>query len=233
MRHARSARIVGIVGWLGVGLSPVVAAAPARACGNAVMHADGVVGHLVEADTLLAAGTTTDALRILRRVRATLDDADGSYAWDDGGRFSADREEIARIEVRVATLLAVAIVRRDGAVDRRSMRPLRRVRPPARESALRWAVTQLAAAAGADPLARARYAEAQSHLPDLEGEALATLTDLANRDLVPDAWGWRALATIRERRGETGPRDQALARCRTAAGAAAATVCPAVLLATR
>lgn len=65
-----------------------------------------------------------------------------------------------------------------------------------------------------DPVLMARYAEALALDDARRARSRELLEDLAKRDLMPDAFAYRALATLRHRDHDGAGRDKALARCR-------------------
>lgn len=65
-----------------------------------------------------------------------------------------------------------------------------------------------------DPYTIARMAEAQTAgKKDLDA-AMAALTDLEKRDVMPDAEGWATLARLHDMKADAASRDRALARCK-------------------
>jgi len=79
---------------------------------------------------------------------------------------------------------------------------------------------------GNDPVLAATLAEGMSLLAGQERGALAILSDLEARDLIPDAWGYAALARLRLRHTDAAGAARAVARCRAVARDAA--ICPAI-----
>jgi hypothetical protein len=116
------------------------------------------------------------------------------------------------LETRAARILALALVRSDGA--------LANVTGFSAESErainLEWSVAVLRLVSGArtnDPVAQADLGEALSALSKYETEALGVLADLADRDLVGSAHAYAALARLRAARGQSSASRAALGRC--------------------
>jgi hypothetical protein len=209
------------------GGSLVVPAAPALACHNAILlETSQVASRLRVAERQLEAGESVDAVRTLRFVSSVLRGRSWDYELD------ATPRQRTSLTQKLDRTVALAVVRRDGHVDRRRMRAAR-VDATARDENLRWAVERLDPGSDTDPVARARFAEALARVPARRAEASAILADLVARDLVPDAWRHRAVADLADRTGDAARRDEAIRRCERAAGTAARLVCPRLVVASR
>jgi hypothetical protein len=165
-------------------------------------------------------------------------------AWPCGNAVNLTKEQIAKIVARAERVLdedddpsdARRIVR--PLLDPRARRPgpltadgkpiepalLRRAKIVFATTSVRLGLERKAARATLEalakddpehPLLRARVAEAMSHGDDEDREAAReTLEDLAQRDLVPDARAWGALARLRHAAGKATEAEDARARCR-------------------
>ena len=135
----------------------------------------------------------------------------------------------APLRDRAQRVAAVASVRGRGQVDLNTPMakgPQRRnagvpAGLPPEEAArqLKWAVELLAQhhqAKADDPAGASLYGEGLA-VQGKTAEAGKILEDLATRDLVPDAFGWRALAQVRAATGNAAGRDAALEKCRAVA----------------
>lgn len=227
----------------------VGAHAPAHACINAVLYSgDEAVRGLTVADRHLAAGRANRAFIAAVRVLWQLEDAEGlrDFGYEEGVEPSAPMQErsrrrVAELSERAKRLLAIAAVRLDGATTFEpphapalnrlvavNRTVLRAPTDEQRQAGLRWALGVLEAARTAqadDPIATAHFAEALGALPERRAEGIRLLSDLAARDLVPDAWAYRALANMMNAAADPG-RDQAVQRCRDRAGRQARRICP-------
>ncbi len=195
------------------------APAPSRACLHVIeLSKDDAVAAVARAERLLNVGRPADAYRAARTGRRRLE-----RHVREVGRDASAQAAIARAR----TITAVAVVRLDGRTPV-SYRVARRHVVRGREQrSLSWAREQLRALAAERPgdlRAQVRYAEALARFDAHRDEARAILAPLAERDLMPDAHGYAALARI----SETGSPEHARAveRCRRMAADAAPMVCP-------
>jgi predicted Zn-dependent protease len=131
------------------------------------------------------------------------------------------------LRIRAERIAAVATVRLDGAVDLERAAPARSIEDARRQENLWWArgVLGRLARRSDDPELRALYAQALARFDSQRDEARQILEELARRDLMPDAWGYRTLAELRARAGESQARDEALARCTAMAGPLGRRIC--------
>jgi hypothetical protein len=114
-------------------------------------------------------------------------------------------------------VLALAFSRAEGAIK---VGQWRKETAQDRGSNVAWAVQALRALADArknDPAMKTDLAEVLARDPKTAVEASTILEELAAKDLVTSARGYRALAALRDARGEATGRDAALQRCRTMA----------------
>lgn len=201
----------------------------AAACENAVaVELSQVMRRLDHAERELHAGRTREALADARFVLSAT--SGRGYPYDLVLTSPAEEARARRLASHARNLQALAIVRRDGRIDRRRWVPTSRVTETERRAALDWALATLErAAASREPLARARFAEALARFEPRREEARAILTELAQRDVMPDAWGYRVLAELADRRGDTALRNDAISRCHARAGGDARVVCPSLL----
>jgi hypothetical protein len=206
------------------------AAAPrtAVACGNVItLTVNELARRVTAAEKLLTAGSTVGAVQTLRFALAI---ARGRAAREFGGyELEGDlrAQPAMRVRARAERLFALAVVRRDGVVDRPRMRASW-VPESVRVANLVWAEGALAAAMRERPDAPeaiAQHAEALERLPNRAAEAMNALRELDRRDLVPDGWAYAALARLSSARRDPATRDRALARCATLAGEHAQAVC--------
>jgi hypothetical protein len=191
-------------------LGAVLVPAPAGACGNAVaVTKRQAVRYVKKAEKSLAQGADDRALAY----------ATGALAFVHAkGRRTARGQ--AAIEAdplwdRARRIVATAHLRSGGEWEpfRQWVRPQRD--PAARQASVDAAAAELArqrAASGDDVHLTALHAEAMAAKGEKE-KARALLLDLVERDLMPDAWAWLALARL-----ESDPerRTEALMRCRKA-----------------
>jgi len=187
---------------------------PARACHNGIIYElDDDVRVIVRAEQLVAGGRDDRALRAASRAVARMRRA--------GGRAAQDHIR------RAQRVMAVAVVRVGGKVDLGRYRVVSWTSEPQRLSNLRWARDLLAGlrGGGGDPVLDARYAEALSRFDDQRDEALTILRGLATEDLMPDAWGYRALWDLERAGGDRTAAASALAECRARAGRLAGSIC--------
>ena len=191
--------------------------APARsvdACHNGVVYElDGDVRQVMTAERLLSGGRPDRALRTAHLAAERM----------RRNAPAAGRQVIRRAQ----QVMATAVVRLEGRVDltRRVAAP--RTADGQRVTNLRWARDLLGALRRGDdqPVLHARHAEALAHFTETRAEALATLRDLARRDLMPDAYGYRALARLEQLAGEPQASTRALSACEALAGSLRRQVC--------
>ncbi|MBX7196197.1 MAG: hypothetical protein K1X94_29340 [Sandaracinaceae bacterium] len=218
------APLVLALAWtLALGAAPP---APARACENAVfVELSQVMRRLDHAERQLHAGRTREALADARFVISAT--SGRGYPYDMDLSAPGDVARARRLAAHARNLQALAVVRRDGRIDRRRWVPTSRIPETVRQDNLSWALGVLEnAARSREPLASARYAEALARFEPRGDEALRILTELARTDVMPDAWGYRVLAELADRRGDTTTRNDAITRCRARAGDDVRVVCP-------
>lgn len=197
---------------LAVALSVVVCAADAAACHN------GVEIRVVPVTQLVAQASqalereqperaVTLAGRAIRRIRSQRRSTRNRLLMNRGKR-----------------ILAVATLRLDGAVDTERFAVARSMDATARREALRWALGILEYGFSEDrgPVSTAHYAEALARFESQRARARMLLRQLADADVMPDARGYRVLASLED---DAAAREVALAACRARAGRRAATLC--------
>jgi hypothetical protein len=214
---------------LALALAPFLVPLPASACENAIaVEISQVMRRLDHAERELHAGRTREALADARFVLSAT--SGRGYPYDLVLTSPADEARARRLAGHARNLQALAIVRRDGRIDRRRWVPTSRVAEADRRAGLDWALETLERAArSGEPLARARYAEALARFEPRREEARTILAELARADVMPDAWGFRVLAELADRRGDTATRDDAITRCHARAGGDARVVCPSLV----
>lgn len=144
------------------------------------------------------------------------------------GRRAEDPARHQRLRRRAMLVLASVTVRLDGNVERRRWRTPDGVSKEARTENLLWAIEQLEAVSGDDdPEITARIGEAYQHLANRQQDAIQLLEPLAQADLMPDVYGYAALARSYEAVGNEEGRDLAVSVCRRRASRVQQGICPA------
>lgn len=168
------------------------------ACENAVilLDADQTIARYAHVEELIDAGDERSAAIVLQSLQSAPD--------------PAREAEMRAARERVFTLVAI---RTGGWLD--PSVGYRRQRSSLARGALDRAIAALRQHDPQDPRTVAWLAEGLVQSAATRAEGAALLEDLATRDLMPDAWAWRALALGRTDRTA---RRQALARCREVAG---------------
>lgn len=212
-----------------VGVSMLVCAAvpsAVLACHNIIaITVDELARRVTHAEKRLTEGDSVGAVQVLRFA---LGISRGGVHGDYELAGDPQSNGVARVRVRGERLLAVAVVRRDGLVDRPRLRA-GWVPDGVRAANFVWAERVLAGARRDSPdapVAIARHAEALARIPSRGAEARTALDELDERDLVPDAWGYAVLARLADARHDIAARDRAVARCTTLGGARVGAVCP-------
>ena len=139
------------------------------------------------------------------------------------------RRYLARRAERIA---ALAIIRLDGRADLKRRRARRSAPRRTRRASLRWARNVLQnnySRRPSDPTTIAHFAEGASR----SMQALRLLRKLQRKDLMPDAWGYAALARLELIAGGGTAHAKALARCRHLAGRYQKRICSAPMPASR
>lgn len=132
-----------------------------------------------------------------------------------------------RLKRRAMLVLASVTIRLDGNVDRRRWRS-RDVSKSQRAQNLLWAIEQLESIAGEDdPEINARIGEAYQHLANRQQDAIRVLEPLAQADLMPDVYGYAALARAYRMVGNDEGRELAVSVCRRRASRVQQGICPA------
>lgn len=182
----------------------VALAAPAAACMNTVLAGREATQRLAEAEAALERGEHARVRTLLPRLVITFDDG--------GHRQRAVVLRAVSFMRADASLLAVQALLRDRLTeapdDPRLVAWLAETmtRSADRE---RWAARALKETKNVLAAPRSAADRAQ-----VRAEALAMLTPLEQRDLMPDGWAWVTLATLHAQRDDAAARDRALARCR-------------------
>jgi hypothetical protein len=175
------------------------APAPSEACVNEVeLSTDQRAELLARAESDLARGRLASALE---------------NATEAGRELRGQDDDEAGLVSRAERVRAIAVVRLDGPVDATHTRVRRSIDQETRRQNLAWAARVLGPR-NELPADRARYAEALSRIDARAEEAVQILEDLAARDLMPDAWAYRALAEARTRTGDPDGARAATGECR-------------------
>ncbi|MCB9548244.1 MAG: hypothetical protein H6706_20695 [Myxococcales bacterium] len=175
----------------------------ALACGNEVyLSKKTQEAAVAKAEAQLAAGDAASAVRGLMRA--------AHYPpMARRFEFAFSRRPLRLRAWRVA---AIAVVRTPGHQPfDHGLPDAAPVQPPRQLTWARGVLARELAARPDDPVVVALDAEARG------AAGTDALEDLARRDLMPDAWAWRALAAGRAHRGDAAGRDAALTRCRAVA----------------
>jgi len=207
------------------------APSPASACENATLvRISQLMRRLDHAESELHAGRTREALRDATWV---VNVSQGrAWGYELSTENPAEAARARRLAQHGRTLLALAVIRRDGRVDRRGWRPTSRIPEATRRANLDWALGILESAASRrEPLDRARYAEALARYPARRDEARTILAEHAASDTMADPWGYRVLPEPPDLHGELPARHAAITRCQQRAGADVRTVCPRIVTA--
>lgn len=234
----RTILALGIVSLVGLGFG--IGANGARACVNelvrlyllpeGIRRVEGVERLIARGDTRRAYVAAHDVLSAIDGAEAIdrrgelLDGSSWADEIEEGLPVPATRhpDRARELEARAALLHAILVIRLDGQISR-SGRPARHVHETVREEHLAGALAALEMARAAhadDPRVRAYHAEATAEAD--RATALATLRDLAARNLLGDPLSWVALASLET---EESARETALGRCRTIVAARATRVC--------
>ncbi|MEO1269115.1 MAG: hypothetical protein AAFX99_13520 [Myxococcota bacterium] len=192
--------------WVGVWVVAVMMAssATASACVNEMRHRlDRNVHLLSKSERLLDQGKHREALRLVM----------GSFPHAFGRSKSEPWAERARM------VAAVAVVRTRGRYAFRAGAGLVRSKR-AQDRNIARAVSMLGALRTRTPqstVLQARYAEGLALNPRHAQRARKLLEDLAQRDLLTDAYAYAALARLRADQGDEAQSQEAWERCRAMA----------------
>ena len=198
--------------WIAAALVSA-APGPAAACVNGVeLEVHENVSNTSRAERLVRDGHLRRGFRLAGRTLREV-----ARATSAEGR--AQRERLKRV-------LAIATVRLGGRVDRRRWRTPSEVSASARDENLRWALEVLAQMArrSDDPVVRTRHAEAFAALRRWRAAA-DILQPLAERDLMPDAYGYATLARAQHELGDADEASRAIRACRAVASYAERGIC--------
>ena len=216
-------------GLLALTLTHAARPASVHACENAVLvELSQVMRRLDHAESELHGGRTREALSDARWILAVTSGRAWGYELDLS--TPAEQARARRLATHARAVQALAIVRRDGRIDRRRWVPTSRITEAERRANLTWALGILETQSrSGEPLARARFAEALARFEPRRDEARTILGELARTDVMPDAWGYRVLAELSDRTGDTATRNDAITRCHARAGGDARVVCPSLV----
>ena len=156
-----------------------------------------------QAEQQLAKGNHKAAVKVARRRFRGFQAATGEA---DHGKALFNRAQRA---------IALATVRSDGALD--LGKGMRGRTSDSKALNLAWATSVLEIQAASDPdnlVLRTNYAEALTHHPGGEAQALEMLSEMANDDLMPTARGFVLLATVQQNLGDASGSDLSLQRCK-------------------
>lgn len=203
---------------LALGLAPSLTFAPggAAACFNEMeieLREESI--KTLRAERALRSGHLRRAFRLAGR---TLRDLERNPDASPG--------RVQHLGARLRRVVAVSTVRLGGAVDRRRWRTPGHVEEADRAASLEWAASTLRELARSrEPIDEARYAEALVRL-GRHAEAARILSRLAEDDVMPDAYGYAALATAQDALGRDGDRDRAGRACRAMTRREQRGICP-------
>ena len=192
------------------------------ACGNEVYFSvNRMTRTIVRAERALRQGRLTTAIRLSLSSLSTMDEGEpGNPDTHEPHTSKRIQKKAKRLYKRVKRVAAIAIVRRDGRVSLRYKTAVRRIKPKKRLRNLKFALMILKKELEAkpkDPLVQSRFAEALGRFPKRREEGRKILKGLAAKDLLPDAWAYRALAEMNHLAGDTAGRDAAISQCETRA----------------
>ena len=178
--------------------------APASACENEVEYeTNRRVKLLIQAEKDVDEGRFTLAAQAVANEFAAL------RTFSPGKRGLWDR---------AMRIMALALSRTSGAI--RAGMEWNGATPGERAAGVEWAVTTMRALGKLrkdDPGMQTDLAEVLARDSRYGAEALKILGELAAKDLITSARGYRALAALRDQAGDAAGRDAALQRCRTMA----------------
>jgi hypothetical protein len=177
-------------------LTPTVTVVvPALACGNSYRYElDPKTNMLVKAEEALQEGDYAAAWKLATS-------ATGAVGKTVEGKGAA--AGLASLRARTLRVTAIAAIRTQGKASK-SANP---------EALVSWAVDQLRVLLereAGNPYLRARLAEGLALKAETTEEALATLKELADTDMMPDAHAWRLYAQLTKVDKE---RERALEQC--------------------
>lgn len=196
-------RTVIVVSLLSV---PVVGAfsAPAAACENEIRRsADELRPLVARAEKALNEGKPALAAVGVLQVFPNL---------------RSGRVGVGPLQDKAIRIMALAIARTNGAVN--AGKGFVGNNDLNKQKNMNWAVEvmrKLSASRKKAPAIQTDLAEVLAKNPSHKDEALKILNELASKDLVTSAHGYRTLAVLREAAGDTAGRDTALVRCKAMA----------------
>jgi hypothetical protein len=173
-----------------VALSP----RPAAACGNVIHQEDIIAAAVLRADNRLRDGNAKEAAEYVL------------HKFPDLKSTRRGRPLVARAQ----RILALAVVRTDGLLP---VEAFAASTSEERRRNLEWAVSVLREVNEVtpnNPVLETALAEALSRLPEHQAEAFGLLGGLAEKNVLPTAQGYRALAALRRLLGDTEGEDAAL-----------------------
>jgi hypothetical protein len=205
-------------------LLALVAHSPsAAACGNAIFKVkNSTIRALQAADKLVENGRLRQGIRRISKL--SFRSASHRIPKKNGVKskaFMKSRDEVRSHLQRRDGIVALAIVRSGGKYDKKGLKVRRE---SARENTLKGATRVLnqkskrragnKPSTGLEPSPRARayYAEALAAMGETE-QALKLLTKLASTELMPSAWGYGVLASLRHGDGDIEGAKNALDAC--------------------
>jgi hypothetical protein len=205
----------------------VTGAAPAaKACGNSMAIVVLDAAEVMRAEDLLLAG---DAARAFEKahdgIHHVVHGSRGDMGEWQGDGASHERDQLLRR--RANRIMASAVIRLQGRVNLHRGRALHEVPARRAEKNLLWARQVLVTAFDGDksPVNEARMAEALATSEAHWRQSLTRLRRMATEDLMPDAFGWAALARLERRDGQRVARTTALRECHARAGEQGRNIC--------
>jgi len=196
----------------------------------------GIISALISASSLACGGDWYPEVQIDPRIRGVAEAektlAKGNYVAAAGSVVRMI-PQIERLQpqsdpliARAERVLAVAIARAGGKLSLEQEVPMQLLGHWSgktkldQNNNLSWSVRTLRRALSAqkdDPRLSTELAEALSRVEGSRDEALAILESLAARDLIGSAQGYKALAELRQRKGDAAGQQLAMKRCESMA----------------
>ncbi|MEM6290533.1 MAG: hypothetical protein AAGA54_04680 [Myxococcota bacterium] len=166
-----------------------------------------------QVDRKLAAVKKSEALLAKGKHKAAAKVARGKFRGFQAATGEADHGKA--LFNRAQRTIALATIRSEGAID--LGKGMRGRSSDSKALNLAWATSVLEIQAASDPdnlVLRTNYAEALTHHPGGDAQALEMLSEMANDDLMPTARGFVLLATVQQSLGDASGSDLSLQRCK-------------------
>lgn len=195
-----------------VALAVIGITIPAFACGHSMrIKQDPRADLVAKAERQLRRGALAKAAKLAHQVTGAIALSQHDKRIPQG--FKSLRKG-SRIESRARRILAVAAIRLDG-----KLKLVNKVAKKANDRAanVAWAVAEIRSqlkSRANDTFLQTVLGEGLSKSKRTSGEALRVLGQLADKDMMADAYGYAALAGLRASEGDQVGSDQALTSCR-------------------